>query len=84
MLDNGGYILGVLLINTQDSDILAVSDILKAEGFSSPFSLFKELKELGFSRLDVAYTLDCLALAYGMDWLREYFEKHQEELRRYY
>lgn len=39
---------------------------------------------MGFASLDFAYILDGFRLAYGMDWLRDFFEKNQEDLRKYY
>lgn len=78
------YTLGVLLTNIQDSDLQGISDIIKTKGFSSPFALIEDLKVLGFDRVDIAYTLECFNLAYGINWLRDFFEKHQEELRKCY
>lgn len=78
------YVLGMKLTSARDQDLKDVGDIIKYKRLRSPFALYKKLRGLGFSSLDFAYILDGFRLAYGMDWLREFFEKHQEELRRYY
>lgn len=83
-VDLSNYTLGVLLTNFQDSDLQVISEIIKSKGFSSHFALLEQLNLWGFYRVDIAYTLDCFALAYGMNWLCDFFEKNQAELRRYY
>lgn len=78
------YILGMKLTSAREQDLQDVGDIIKYRGLDSPIALYKFLRKSGFKTLDFAYILEGFSLAYGMDWLREYFEKHQEELRRYY
>lgn len=78
------YVLGMKLTSARDQDLKDVGDIIKHKRLRSPFVLYKKLRGLGFSLLDFAYILDGFRLAYGMDWLRDFFEKNQEELRQYY
>ena len=72
------------LTSAREQDLKDVGDIIKYRGLQSPISLSKFLKKNGFKTVDFAYILEGFNIAYGMVWLREYFEKHQEELRRYY
>lgn len=78
------YLLGMKLTSAREQDLKDVGDIIRYRELQSPIVLFKFLKKTGFKTVDFAYILEGFSRAYGMDWLREYFEKHQEELRRYY
>lgn len=78
------YLLGMKLISAREQDLKDVGDIIRYRGFQSPIALYKFLKKNGFKTVDFAYVLEGFSLAYDMDWLRDFFEKHQEELRRYY
>lgn len=78
------YLLGMKLTSAREQDLKDVGDIIRYRELQSPIILYKFLKTNGFKTLDFAYVLEGFNLAYGMDWLHEYFEKHQEELRRYY
>ena len=78
------YLLGMKLTSAREQDLKDVGDIIRYRELQSPIALYKFLKKNGFKTVDFAYILEGFSRAYGMDWLREYFEKHQEELRRYY
>lgn len=78
------YLLGMKLTGAREQDLKYVGDIIRYRELQSPIALYKFLKKNGFKTVDFAYILEGFSRAYGMDWLREYFEKHQEELRRYY
>ena len=78
------YLLGMKLTSARDQDLKDVGDIINYRGLDSPIALYKFLRKSGFKSLDFAYILEGFNLAYGMDWLHDFFEKHQEELRRYY
>lgn len=78
------YILGMKLMSAREQDLIDVGEIIKYKELQSPITLYKFLKKKGFKTVDFAYILEGFSLAYGMDWLRDFFEKHQEELRRYY
>lgn len=78
------YILGMKLTSAREQDLQDVGNIIKYRGLDSPIALYKFLKKTGFKTVDFAYILEGFNLAYGMVWLRDYFEKHQEELRKYY
>lgn len=78
------YILGMKLTSTREQDLKDVGEIIKYKGLRSPFELYAYLNQLGFAPLDFAYVLEGFNLAYGMDWLRDFFEQNQEELRNYY
>ena len=72
------------LTSAREQDLKDVGEIIRYRGLSSPIALYKFLKKNGFKNVDFAYVLEGFSLAYGMDWLRNFFETHQEELRRYY
>lgn len=78
------YLLGMKLTSAREQDLIDVGDIIKYRELQSPIALFKFLKKNGFKTVDLAYVLEGFSLAYGMAWLREFFEKNQEELRRHY
>lgn len=78
------YLLGMKLTSAREQDLIDVGEIIRYRGISSPITLYKFLKKNGFKTVDFAYILEGFSLAYGMDWLRDYFERNQEELRRYY
>lgn len=78
------YLLGMKLTSAREQDLKDAGDIIKYRGLDSPIALSKFLKKNGFKSVDFAYILEGFNLTYGMDWLHDYFEKHQEELRRYY
>lgn len=78
------YLLGMKLTSAREQDLQDVGDIIKYRGLDSPIALYKFLRKNGFNTVDFAYILEGFSIAYGMDWLREFFEKNQEELRRYY
>lgn len=78
------YVLGMKLTSARDQDLKDVGDIIRYKELQSPITLYKFLKKNSFKTVDFAYILEGFNLAYGMNWLREYFEKNQEELRRYY
>lgn len=78
------YLLGMKLTSARDQDLKDVGDIINYRGLDSPIALYKFLRKSGFKSLDFAYILEGFNLAYGMNWLRDFFEKNQEELRRYY
>lgn len=78
------YILGMKLTSTREQDLKDVGESIKYKGLRSPFELYDYLNQLGFAPLDFAYVLEGFNLAYGMDWLRDFFEQNQEELRNYY
>lgn len=78
------YLLGMKLTSAREQDLKDVGEIIRYRGLSSPIALYKFLKKNGFKNVDFAYVLEGFSLAYGMGWLRDFFENHQEELRRYY
>ena len=78
------YLLGMKLTSARAQDLKDVGDIIKYRGLDSPIALYKFLRKNGFKTIDFAYILEGFSRAYGMDWLRDFFEKHQEELRSYY
>lgn len=78
------YLLGMKLTSACEQDLKDVGDIIRYRELQSPIVLYKFLKTNGFKTVDLAYILEGFNLAYGMDWLRDYFEKNQEKLRRYY
>ena len=78
------YILGMKLTSAREQDLQDVGAIIKYRGLDSPIALYKFLRKSGFKSLDFAYILEGFSIAYGWEWLRDYFEKNQKELRKYY
>lgn len=78
------YLLGMKLTSAREQDLKDVGDVIRYRELQSPIALSKFLKKNGFKTVDFAYILEGFSRAYGMDWLRDFFEKHQEELRKYY
>lgn len=78
------YLLGMKLMSAREQDLIDAGDIIKYRELQSPITLYKFLKKNGFKTVDFSYILEGFNLAYGMDWLRDFFEKNQEKLRRYY
>lgn len=78
------YLLGMKLTSAREQDLKDVGDVIRYRELQSPIALSKFLKKNGFKTVDFAYILEGFSRAYGMDWLRDFFEKHQEELCKYY
>lgn len=78
------YLLGMKLTSAREQDLKDVGDIIRYRELQSPIALYKFLNTNGFKTVDLTYVLEGFNLAYGMDWLRDFFEKNQEELRKYY
>jgi len=77
------YLMGMKLYSGREQDIQDVATILKNNKDAQPLELLSELKDIGFNP-DVSTVLDAFELVNGMDWLTEFYEKHESELQNYY
>lgn len=73
------YLLGMKLSSGREQDIKDAGNIISKEELTSPLFLVQELKEYGFE-IDISLLLEAFGSAYGMDWLADYYQKHQEEI----
>lgn len=73
------YLLGMKLSSGREQDVKDAGNVISKEGLTSPFYLVQELREYGFE-IDVSLILEAFGVAYGMDWLADYYQKHQEEI----
>ena len=67
------------LSSGREQDIKDAGNIINKEELTSPLFLVQELKEYGFE-IDISLLLEAFGSAYGMDWLADYYQKHQEEI----
>jgi hypothetical protein len=77
------YLMGMKLYSGRGQDLQDVAAILKNNKDMQPLGLFAKLKDIGFYP-DVSVILDAFELVNGMDWLMEFYEKHESELQNYY
>jgi hypothetical protein len=77
------YLLGMKLISGRGQDIIDVATVLKHDNNKSPIELMSKLIDMKFE-VDISDLLDAFELAFGMDWLEEFYIKNQNELRRYF
>lgn len=78
------YVLGMKMVSTREQDLKDIGTIIKYKHFRSPFNTFDSLKKMGFDSIDFSVLLEGFSYAYGMDWLENFFEENQDELRKYY
>lgn len=77
------YLIGMKLTSGRGQDIKDVGTILKHNNNEQPFELLSMLVNMKFD-IDISGLLDAFEIAYGMDWLDEFYVKNQEELRKYF
>jgi len=81
--DTLSLIKAKLEVSGREQDLQDVAAILKNNKDTQPLELLPELKDIGFNP-DVSAVLDVFELVNGMDWLMEFYEKHESELQNYY
>ena len=75
------YILGMKTESMRGRDIQDIGAIIKYLGIKDPFALLKQLSGYGFSP-DISIIMEGFEIAYGTDWLEEFYREHQEEVNR--
>ena len=76
------YIAGMKLISAREQDVQDVGKILRKTGIDSPEVFLKIVESYGFSHIDESVLLEAFGLAYGMEWLENYYLTHEEEIHR--
>jgi len=80
---NISYLTGMKLESGREQDLRDVSVIISRKKNTEPFSLFSELKEMGF-HIDVSMLLEAYGMAFGMDWLMKFYTENELELQKLY
>ena len=76
------YLIGMKLFSQRMQDMRDVASILQ-KNKSTPFELLEELKSMDFN-IDISLLLEAYEMAYGMDWLDNFYTTNSEELRKYF
>ena len=76
------YVAGMKLVSARGQDIEDVAAILKKLNIESPEEFSDQIDLYGFPHIDESLLLEAFGIAYGMNWLEEYFIKHEEELHQ--
>ena len=77
------YVIGMKLISGREQDFRDIGDILKKDKNEQPFELLSALVGMEFD-VDISGLLDAYERAHGMEWLEDFYAKHQEDLRKYF
>ena len=77
------YLTGMKLESGREQDLKDVSDIISSDKNTEPFSLFSELKKMGF-HVDVSMLLEAYGMAHGIDWLMKFYTENEAELQKLY
>jgi len=76
------YVAGMKLESCREQDIIDVAAIVKLMSIEDPNALKEIFKNYGFDGFDESLILEVFGEAYGMEWLEEYYIKHEEEILR--
>lgn len=76
------YIAGMKLYSARAQDIDDAASIIKKLSLKSPDRFRKKMKSYGFNSIDESLLLEAFGLAYGMDWLEEYYIKSESRINR--
>lgn len=76
------YILGMKAKSGRAQDIEDMGEIIKHLRLTSPFEVQKLISANGLG-YDFSDILEAFSLAYGMEWLEQFYIENQEELGRY-
>jgi len=58
-------------------------NILRQDNNEQPFELLDKLKDMKFD-IDISLLLEAFEMAYGMNWLDNFYNANAEELRKYF
>ena len=76
------YLIGMKLFSQRFQDLKDVSIIIRQNNNEQPFELMKELNDMKFN-IDVSLLLEAYEMAYGMEWLNNFYISNSEELLKY-
>ena len=74
------YIAGMKLFSGRGQDIEDVAAILKELSIEDPERFRQTLAGYGFAAVDESLLLEAFGLAYGMEWLEQYYIEHEEDI----
>jgi len=74
------YLMGMKLHSGREQDVQDVAAILAMDGNKAPLQLKSELTKMGFV-VDVSVLLEAYGVAYGMDWLSEFYTDNELALQ---
>ena len=75
-------ILGMKLESARKQDLEDAAEIIKREKVNESGDLIAVLSSYGFPQIDESLLLEAFGIAYGMDWLEQYFIEHEEEINQ--
>ena len=76
------YIAGMKLCSARVQDIEDAASIIKKQQITDPVDLLSRCREYGFGSIDESVLLESFGIAYGMEWLEQYYIEHEEEINR--
>lgn len=74
------YIAGMKLKSGREKDLQDVAIIVKQLSADDPLDFLDELEKMGFGSIDSSLSLEAFGIAYGMDWLQNYFREHERDI----
>jgi len=77
------YLIGMKFHSQRYQDLQDISSILLKEENKDPFDLFTKLKNMGFD-IDVSLVLEVFEIAYGIEWLADFYNKNSNDLYKYF
>ena len=77
------YLIGMKFSSQRMQDLKDVAIILRQNKNEQPFELLTELTNMQFN-IDISLLLEAFEMAYGMDWLDNFYTANSEELCKYY
>lgn len=77
------YILAIKAQSGREQDIIDMGDIIKNLALASPFHVEQMISAMGIN-CDFSDILEAFGLAYGMDWLEDFFLEHRGEFDKYF
>lgn len=76
------YIAGMKLYSAREQDVEDVAAVIRKLSLKSPDRLRKKLASYGLNRIDESILLEAFGLAYGMQWLEQYYVANEEKINR--
>ena len=70
------------LYSAREQDVEDVAAVIRKLSLKSPDRLRKKMTSYGLSRIDESILLEAFGLAYGMQWLEQYYVANEEKINR--
>ena len=74
------YIAGMKIFSAREQDVEDVAEIFRKLDIRDPVAFLNRMEDYGLGYIDESILLETFGIAYGMDWLEEYFIKHEDEI----